>query len=360
MRDAEIPGGTDSAAPGGTDGVTPDYTIVIPTIGRAGLANVLAAVNRPGGVAPAEIVVVDDRPSAGRSDAVEPLSLPPSEIPVRVVRSGGRGPAAARNAGWRAAESEWIAFLDDDVVPSPEWRTRLAEDLRDLPGDVAGSQARLWVPLPAGRRPTDAERGTAALAGARWITADMAYRRVVLAELGGFDERFRRAYREDSDFALRVVRTGRHITSGSRVTTHPPASGSLLSSLRAQAGNADNALMRRKFGRTWRDDIGEGSGRLGTHAAVSAAGVAAAVFAVRRRRAPALACAGLWLAGTAEFAARRIGQGPATVREVGAMALTSVLIPPAACWHRLRGEWQVARGTRRPRPATGGSEAGHE
>jgi glycosyltransferase involved in cell wall biosynthesis len=37
------------------------------------------------------------------------------------VRNGGGGPARARNLGWRTAGTEWIAFLDDDVVPDPDW-----------------------------------------------------------------------------------------------------------------------------------------------------------------------------------------------------------------------------------------------
>ena len=32
-----------------------------------------------------------------------------------------RGPAAARNAGWRTTDAELIAFIDDDCVPEPEW-----------------------------------------------------------------------------------------------------------------------------------------------------------------------------------------------------------------------------------------------
>ena len=33
---------------------------------------------------------------------------------LRVIRSGGVGGSGARNAGVKAARSEWIAFLDDD------------------------------------------------------------------------------------------------------------------------------------------------------------------------------------------------------------------------------------------------------
>ena len=43
---------------------------------------------------------------------------------------------------------------------------------------------------------------------ASWITADMTYRRSALAEVGGFDERFPRAFREDADLALRLQAGG--------------------------------------------------------------------------------------------------------------------------------------------------------
>src|SRR5690606_25677970 len=149
-------------------------TVVIPTVGRPSLRRTLAAL------APApgrEVVVVDDRPGAPG-----PLDVPPG---VRVLRSGGRGPAAARNTGWRAALTPWVAFLDDDVVPAPGWWEALRVDLAALPEEVGGSQGRLVVPLPAGREPTDEERNTAGLAAAEWITADMAYRRDALVKTGG-------------------------------------------------------------------------------------------------------------------------------------------------------------------------------
>ncbi|MFE9171358.1 SDR family NAD(P)-dependent oxidoreductase [Streptomyces kebangsaanensis] len=58
-------------------------------------------------------------------------------------------------------------------------------------------------------------------------------------------------------------------------------------------------------------------------------------------RARAAAVAGLgWAAGTAEFAWARIAPGPRTREEVTTMVVTSVLIPPAATWHRLTGLWR--------------------
>ncbi|HZH19621.1 MAG TPA: glycosyltransferase, partial [Geodermatophilus sp.] len=151
-------------------------SVVVPTVGRSSLDVLLDALAQAPGPRPAELVLVDDRPTG------EPLRPErPGLPPVRVVRTGGGGPARARNLGWRSVRTEWVAFLDDDVVPDPDWYQRLAEDLSDLPADVAGSQGRVRVPLPADRRPTDWERGTAGLATSSWITADLAYRRAALA-----------------------------------------------------------------------------------------------------------------------------------------------------------------------------------
>jgi len=321
------------------------FAVVIPTIGRSRLAELIRAVD--GDPAPSCIVIADDR-----RDATSALDLPPTASPLVVVRTYGRGPAAARNAGWRAADADWIAFLDDDVAIPVDWCRRLVTDLEALPDDIAASQAWIYVPSPEDRRPTDAERRTLGLSGASWITADMAYRRAALVETGGFDDRFPRAFREDSDLAIRTVRIGYGIGWGERVTTHPLAlSGSWRKSLEDQAGNADNALLRAKYGRRWRSLIGTTPGRTGRHLlTTTAAGTAlggCALSLSKRRGSGSVwtgiaAAAGIvWAALTTEFAARRILAGPRTAREISTMLVTSVLIPPLAVAHRLRGEVRV-------------------
>src|ERR671939_2180728 len=97
--------------------------VVVPTIGRPSLYLLLDALVQAPGPRPAELVLVDDRPT-GEPLRPERLGLPP----VRGVRTGGGGPARARNLGWRAARTAWIAFLDDDVVPDPDWYERLEAD----------------------------------------------------------------------------------------------------------------------------------------------------------------------------------------------------------------------------------------
>ena len=313
-------------------------TVVVPTIGRPSLTVLLDALAGAAGPRPAELVVVDDRPS-GAPLQVDRPGLPPA----RVLRTGGGGPARARNLGWRAARTPWVAFLDDDVVPDADWYERLAADLADLPADVAGSQGRVHVPLPADRRPTDWERGTAGLATSSWITADLAYRRDALAAVGGFDERFPRAFREDSDLALRVMDTGARLVRGSRRITHPVRPVDRWISLRTQAGNADDVLMRRLHGRTWRERADAPLGRRPQHLAVTAAAVAAlGLAAARRPRAATLAALG-WLAGSGEFAWARIAPGPRDRAEVTTMLATSAAIPPLATWHWLRGVVQHRR-----------------
>jgi histidinol-phosphate phosphatase family protein len=246
----------------------------------------------------------------------------------------------------------WVAFLDDDVVPEPGWAAALRADLRDLPGDVAATQGRVRVPLPSDRRPTDWERNVAGLEDAQWATADMAFRREALAAIGGFDERFPRAYREDSDLGLRLVASGRRIVRGARAVQHPVGPADRWVSLRKQAGNADDVLMAALHGRGWRARAGAPRGRLRAHLATAGAGVLAlGLAATGRHRAAALAGAG-WLAATGELAWRRIAPGPRTTGEITTMLLTSAAMPFAAA-----GWWAAGRLTLRGRLGARGVQA---
>src|SRR5215210_5067744 len=248
------------------------FDVVIPTAGRPSLRATLAGLAEGAGPSPGRVLVVDDRRHRrGRLPLGEP------EPHVRVLEGPGRGPAAARNAGWRAARAEWVAFLDDDVVPPPDWRARLAEDLAAAGPGVGASQGGIVVPV--GPRPTDWQRNVAGLERARWATADMAYRRDALVAVGGFDERFPRAYREDADLGLRVISAGWEISVGERVVAHPVRPAAVHVSLAKQAGNADDVLMRALHGRDWRERAGVPPGRRPRHMAVAAAGASALALA---------------------------------------------------------------------------------
>ncbi|NAZ82943.1 glycosyltransferase, partial [Kineococcus sp. R8] len=252
----------------GTGGAGTTFSVVVPTVGRPSLAVLLDGLVAQSGPPPDLVVVVDDRPRRDPGDdpcasAVERARA--RGLRVRLVRSGGRGPAAARNAGWRRTTSEWVAFVDDDVEVPPVWSRDLVRDLEQCLPDVGGCQGRITVPLPADRRPTDWERGTAGLETAAWITADMAYRREALLAVAGFDERFPRAFREDADLALRVGAAGWELVRGEHQAVHPVRPAADLASLRQQAGNADDVLAAALHGRDWRRRAAAPLGRLPWH-----------------------------------------------------------------------------------------------
>ena len=327
--------------------------VVIPTVGRPSLRELLGALAASEGPLPARVLLVDDRGEA--AGPLLPDGAPPRlEERIEVLPGRAAGPAAARNVGWRSSGAEWIVFLDDDVIPDPDWSARLFGDLAGSAPGVGGSEGRLRVPVPKDRRHTDWERNVTGLETARWITADIAYRHSVLEEVGGFDERFPRAYREDADLGLRVTGAGYRIERGRRSCAHPVRPTDRLVSLRLQAGNADDVLMRALHGADWRERAGVPAGRRPLHLATTAAGALAVVgFIGGRRRLGALGLLG-WLGGTAELAWARTAPGPRTRDEISTMVLTSAVLPAAATGYWLLGlarRRSLLEDTRRaPRP----------
>jgi histidinol-phosphate phosphatase family protein len=313
--------------------VTAPVSLVVPTVGRPSLGVLLEALSRQTRRVDASVVLVDDRPLAAAD-----LEVSQRGLDVHVVRAGGGGPARARNIGWRHARTPWVAFLDDDVVPDDDWYAALLADLDAArSAGAVGSEGDVRVPVPEARRPTDWERGTRGLETSRWITADMAYDRTQLSRVGGFDERFPRAFREDADLALRLGGDRGRIVPGTRRIVHPVRPADDWVSVRQQAGNADDFLMRALHGADWARRAEAPTGRRSRHVAITLSGAAALGSAVAGRRRAALAFGAGWLLGTLELAWARISPGPRDRAEVRRMLLTSVAIPPAATYHSLRG-----------------------
>jgi histidinol-phosphate phosphatase family protein len=310
------------------------WTVVVPTLGRRSLADLLADLAAQPHQ-PDHVILVNDGTGA--------LPVAPDNHRITVRSSNGRGPAAARNLGWKAADTEWVVFLDDDVRLPDGWSSKLLDDLAAAGAQVAGIQGRIHVPAPSSRRPTDWERSTAGLRTARWAAADMAYRLSALNGVDGFDERFLHAYREDADLARRILDDGWRLVRGERNIIHPVRPADFWVSVRVQRGNADDALMRAVHGRQWRQRTECSPGRFPHHlAALGAAGLALS----RHRRLGLV----LWSILYADFAIRRILPGPRNPAETGRMAVTSALIPFVAVGHRIAGWWRYRGSQAWPEP----------
>ncbi|MEB3019669.1 mycofactocin biosynthesis glycosyltransferase MftF [[Mycobacterium] crassicus] len=196
-----------------------DVTVVIPVRDNiAGLQRLLASLRG------LKVIVVDD----GSRIPVCAEDLTSAHCcDVEVLRHPtNRGPAAARNTGLAACKTDFVAFLDSDVVPRRGW-------LEALLGHFCDPTVALAAPRIVGMADSDhlvaryeAIRSSLDLGAceapvvpygkvAYVPSAAIICRRSALHDLGGFDEELRSG--EDVDLCWRLV------DSGSRLRYEPIA-----------------------------------------------------------------------------------------------------------------------------------------
>ena len=199
----------------------PSISVIIPNYnGRAHLPDCLEAL-RAQNFRDFETILVDDGSSDGSAEWVR-RHYPEVQV---LELSRNRGWAAAVNRGLRLAAGRNIALLNNDTRADPGWLEALAEAAAAYPEfSFFASKIRLWDRpnflhtagdlygvdgIPRNRGAWEEDRGQYDQASEVWgpCGAAAVYRRSLLEEVGGFDERLF-MYLEDVDLAWRAQLRG--------------------------------------------------------------------------------------------------------------------------------------------------------
>jgi mycofactocin system glycosyltransferase len=186
-----------------------DVTVVIPVRDNAcGLRRLVTSLRG------LRIIVVDD----GSAVPVEPDDFAGTGANIEVLRHPqSRGPAAARNTGLAACATDFVAFLDSDVVPRRGWLEALLGHFCDptvalvAPRIVGLPQSdHLLARYEAVRSSLDLGQREAPVIPYGPVSyvpsAAIVCRTKALREVGGFDDTLRAG--EDVDLCWRLVETG--------------------------------------------------------------------------------------------------------------------------------------------------------
>ena len=149
--------------------------------------------------------------------SLEEQTLTPASVEVVDDSETDYGPGISRNIGWRKGSGKYVAFIDDDCLANKDWIEGLQKVFSE--NDIGGIEGGITTTNNKGEvidfNPPNRFKWD------RFKTANMAIRRDILDEIGGFDERYF-LHREDTDIAWRVIDAGYRMVWVPECIVHHP------------------------------------------------------------------------------------------------------------------------------------------
>lgn len=280
-----------------------------------------------------EIIVVSDGPDPETQATLAHLK---KDGPIVRFLSlpAKKGPAAARNLGWRASRAKLVAFTDDDCIPERNWLAGFWNAFLRTPGNKAAFTGKTIVPIS--QPPTDYERNIAHLQEAEFITANCACTSAALVKVGGLDEEFTMAWREDSDLQFKLMESEIPIVRvPASIVTHPVRKAPWGISIKDEKKGIFNALLYKKWPTLYKKRI-QSSAPVHYYAIiVSMLAFLTGIFLSNWTL--AWVSFATWALITIWFTARRLRNTSHTFAHVSEMFVTSMVIPFLSIFYRIYG-----------------------
>ncbi|WP_432714348.1 glycosyltransferase [Pedobacter sp.] len=190
------------------------------------------------------VIVVCDGPDHETAVLLNQCGLR-QQLNLRLLQAPVKGgPAAARNIGWRVAQTPLIAFTDDDCLPQPSWLDAFTTGYAGE--ELMAYSGKTIVPMPD--KNTDFALNLKQLEYGAFITANCACTYKALLKVNGFDERFKMAWREDSDLEFKLISQQIPIRKiGEAEVVHPVRTVPWGISVKEQKKGLYDALLYKKF-----------------------------------------------------------------------------------------------------------------
>jgi GT2 family glycosyltransferase len=281
-----------------------------------------------------EIIVVSDGPDEDTMNMLDSFAHKTRHTIRSFSTAVKAGPADARNFGWKSAIGKLIAFTDDDCIPDPQWLTSMLKSFTENGSSMVAFSGNTIVPIS--NPPTDYELNISHLATAEFITANCACTREALELVGGFDENFKMAWREDSDLQFKFIRQGIPVLKVANAkVTHPVRKHKWGVSLKEEKKGVFNVLLYKKYPDLYRSKIG-GYIPLSYYLAFACLIMATAGLILGLSWLVIVSFL-LWLALTVAFALKRLKHTSRSFEHVSEMIITSFAIPPLSIYYRWKG-----------------------
>lgn len=284
-----------------------------------------------------EIIVVSDGEDVSTSSALGAVPVGKFPLVQYYTLPVKAGPASARNFGLMLARGELVVFTDDDCIPEEGWLQAMWMTYQRQRMEEVAFSGHTEVPIT--NEPTDYEKNIARLASAEFITANCACTRKALYRVGGFDERFKMAWREDSDLQFKFIQHGIPIIKVSQaVVTHPVRKAPWGVSIREERKGMFNALLYKKYPGLYREKIQPEPPW--HYYAISLFLILMLTGLLLDKPLPKITGVSGWILMTCWFAWKRLQNTSHSWHHVAEMMFTSAVIPVLSLFWKFYGSWK--------------------